>query len=42
MWRIALFVLVMLVGYDHYKYNGKFASVATQASTSMLRHLQVL
>lgn len=42
MLRVAMIVLVILVGYDHYKYNGKFATVATQASMSILRHFHVL
>lgn len=42
MLRVALIVLAILVSYDHFKYNGKFASVATQASTSILRHFHVL
>lgn len=42
MLRIALVVLALLVGYDHYKYNGRFLTAATQASTSILQHFQVL
>jgi hypothetical protein len=42
MLRVALVVLAILVGYDHYKYNGRFLTAATQASTSILQHFQVL
>jgi hypothetical protein len=42
MLRVALVVLALLVGYDHYKYNGRFLTAATQASTSILQHFQVL
>lgn len=42
MLRVAVIVLAILVSYDHFKYNGKFTSVATQASTSIMRHFHVL
>jgi hypothetical protein len=42
MLRVAVIVLAVLASYDHYKYNGKFASVAAQASTSILQHFGVL
>jgi hypothetical protein len=42
MLRVAVIVLAILASYDHYAYNGRFASVAVQASTSILQHFRAL
>lgn len=41
MMRAVLVALIILVGYDHIQYNGRFTSVAVQTSTSMLHHLRM-
>jgi hypothetical protein len=35
-------VLAILASYDHFRYNGKFAQTAAQASTSILQHFGVM
>jgi len=41
MMRVVAIVLVILVGYDHVMYNGKFVSAAVRTSTSILHHFGV-
>jgi len=42
MLRIAVMVLALLVGYDHFMQNGKFLSAAMQASSQILHHFGVI
>jgi hypothetical protein len=42
MLRVAAIVLAMLVGYDHFMYNGKFRLAAMQASSQILQHFGVI
>jgi hypothetical protein len=42
MLRIAGIVLAILVGYDHFMYDGKFLSAAMQASSQILHHFGVI
>jgi len=42
MLRVAGFVLAILVGYDHFMYNGKFMSALMQASSEILHHFGVI
>jgi len=36
--RIAVIVVAILVGYDHFMYNGMFRSAALQATSQILHH----
>ena len=40
--RIAVLVVAMLVGYDHFMYNGMFRSAALQATNQILHHFGVI
>jgi hypothetical protein len=40
--RIAALVVAMLVGYDHFMYNGMFRSAALQATNQILHHFGVI
>ena len=40
--RVAVMVLVLLIGYDHFMQDGKFLSVAMQASSEILHHFGVI
>jgi hypothetical protein len=42
MLRIAVVVLVLLVGYDHFMHKGKFRSAAMQASSQILHHFGMI
>jgi hypothetical protein len=42
MLRIAAIVLALMVGYDHFMYNGKFVSAAMRASSQILHHFGVI
>jgi hypothetical protein len=42
MLRIAVVVLALLVGYDHFMHNGKFMSAAMRASSQILHHFGVI
>ena len=42
MLRIAVVVLTLLVGYDHFMHNGKFMSAAMRASREILHHFGVM
>jgi hypothetical protein len=37
MYRIALILLVVAIGFDQYKLNGKFTTAAERAAASMMR-----
>ena len=39
--RVAVLVVAILVGYDHYMYNGMFRSAALQATSQILHHFGV-
>jgi hypothetical protein len=40
--RIAVLVVAILVGYDHFMYNGMFRSAALQATNQILHHFGVI
>jgi hypothetical protein len=40
--RIAVLVVAILVGYDHFMYNGMFRSAALQATSQILHHFRVI
>jgi hypothetical protein len=40
--RIAVLVVAILVGYDHFMYNGVFRSAALQATNQILHHFGVI
>jgi hypothetical protein len=40
--RIAVLVVAMLVGYDHFMYNGTLRSAALQATNQILHHFGVI
>jgi hypothetical protein len=40
--RIALLVVAILIGYDHFMYNGMFRSAALQATNQILHHFGVI
>jgi hypothetical protein len=42
MLRVAAIVLALMVGYDHFMYNGKFVSAAMRASSQILHHFGVI
>ena len=39
--RAALMVVAILIGYDHFMYNGMFRSAALQAMSQILHHFGV-
>jgi hypothetical protein len=41
MLRVAVLVVAILVGYDHFMYNGMFRSAALQAANQILHHFGV-
>ena len=40
--RIAVLVVAILVGYDHFMYNGTLRSAALQATNQILHHFGVI
>ena len=40
--RIAVVVLALLIGYDHFMHNGKFVSAGMRASKEILHHFGVI
>jgi len=40
--RIAVVVLALLIGYDHFMHNGKFMSAAMQVSRQIMHHFGVI
>ena len=42
MLRVAVLVVAILVGYDHFMYNGMFRSAALRATSEILHHFGVM
>jgi hypothetical protein len=40
--RVAVLVVAILLGYDHFMYNGMFRSAALQATSQILHHFGVM
>jgi hypothetical protein len=40
--RVAALIVAILVGYDHFMYNGMFRSAALQATSQILHHFGVM
>jgi hypothetical protein len=42
MLRVAVLIVAILLGCDHYMYNGMFRSAALQATNQILHHFRVI
>jgi hypothetical protein len=40
--RVAVLVVAILIGYDHFMYNGMVRSAALQATSQILHHFGVI